>query len=90
MQRLLFLPLAASLAAACNAYVGPASGEAPMRSPTLDYPLPDQQTVDGHAIGADRMRIEDKLETSPRVGTNGLTPAATPGPIERHGRDAGP
>jgi hypothetical protein len=54
-----------------------------MRSPTLDYPLPEVQTADGHVLGADGMRVEDKLRTSPRVGSEGLTPADVPALIER-------
>ena len=54
-----------------------------MRSPTLDYPLPDVQTADGHPLGADGMRIEDKLRTSPRLGSGGFTPAEVPASIEK-------
>ncbi len=56
-------------------FFGTSSGSAPMRSPTLDYPLPDVQTADGHPLGADGMRVEDKLRTSPRAGSDGFTPA---------------
>ncbi len=72
------LPLVFVIAACAEIGPGPSSGSAPMRSPTLDYPLPDVQTADGHPLGADGMRIEDKLQTSPRVGSDGITPAAVP------------
>jgi hypothetical protein len=49
-----------------------------MRSPTLDYPPPAAETSDGQVIGADGMRPEHKLATSPKAGNGGLTPAASP------------
>ncbi len=54
-----------------------------MRSPTLDYPPPPVQTADGQVLGADGMRVEDKLHTSPRVGSGGVTPAEVPASIEK-------
>jgi len=58
--------------------------QAPVRSPTLDYPLPAAQTSDGQVVGADRERPEDKLREGPRAGTTGVVPAEGPGtPPER-------
>jgi hypothetical protein len=74
------LLLVTLLGAGCA--LGPA-GEVPTRSPTLDYPPPPVQTSDGQVLGADGMRVEDKLRTSPRVGSGGVTPAAAPALIER-------
>ncbi|MEP7122503.1 MAG: hypothetical protein ABJE95_16395 [Byssovorax sp.] len=53
-----------------------------MRSPTLDYPPPPAETSDGHVVGADGMRPEDKLATSAKVGNGGLSPAASPATFE--------
>ncbi len=57
---------------------GATSEGAPPRSPSQDYPPPSAQTSDGEVIGADRTRLEEKLETSPRVGLGGIVPAARP------------
>jgi hypothetical protein len=51
-------------------------GGAPLRSPARDYPLPPIQTSDGEVVGVDRQPPSDKLETSPKVGSGGPTPAA--------------
>src|ERR1700678_2609018 len=72
IQRL-FLPLLLGLLGTACAAVGPSQGEAPMRSPTLDYPEPPVQTANGRVLGADGMRPEDKLRTSPRLGSGGFT-----------------
>jgi hypothetical protein len=53
---------------------------APVRSPTLDYPLPEAQTSsNGEVLGADRQAPGDKLREGPRAGTAGVVPAETPG-----------
>jgi hypothetical protein len=82
IQRL-FLPLLLGLLGPACAAVGPSQGEAPMRSPTLDYPEPPVQTANGRVLGADGMRVEDKLRTSPRLGSGGFTPAEAPASIEK-------
>ncbi len=71
------------LAAACACLgsctmAGPLPNEAPLRSPAVDYPLPDVTTADGHPLGADGVRVEDKLREGPRLGSGGVTPADTP------------
>jgi hypothetical protein len=53
---------------------------APARSPSQEYPPPPTQTSDGEVEGADRIPSDDKLETSPRIGTRGVVPAAQPSP----------
>jgi hypothetical protein len=73
---LLLAILFGCLAPACA--VGPSSGETTVRSPTLDYPEPPVETSDGHVVGADGMRVEDKLHTSPRIGAEGVTPSERP------------
>jgi hypothetical protein len=78
-----FLPLLLWLLVPACAAVGPSRGEARMRSPTLDYPLPPVQTADGQVLGADGMRVEDKLRTSLRFGSGGVTPAEVPASIEK-------
>jgi hypothetical protein len=76
----LFLALALGLPACA---VGPTSRDAPMRSPTLDYREPAVTTADGQVLGVDGVPPEDKLRTSPRVGTGGFVPADMPASIER-------
>ncbi len=61
---------------------GAATGANLTRSPTLDYPPPPAETSDGQVVGADGMPPERKLAQSPKVGTGGLTPAATPATVE--------
>jgi len=74
------------LASSCALFGAPAGGEAPMRSPTLDYPPPATETSDGQVVGADGMRPEDKLHTSPRIGSGGVAPAQVPASIEKKRR----
>lgn len=53
----------------------PSSSEAPLRSPTRDYPLPPPRTSDGQVVGADNVPPEDKLQQGPHGGSeNGLAP----------------
>jgi hypothetical protein len=61
------------------------AGEGGMRSPTLDYAPPAQTTADGHVVGAEGVRPEDKLRMGPRVGTEGVTPSQSPRTIEAPG-----
>lgn len=68
-------------APACMA--GPSTDRPAMRSPTLDYPLPPTQTSDGQVLGADRIPPQDKLRTSPRLGSEGLTPSQGPESVEQ-------
>jgi hypothetical protein len=82
ITRLLFSLLLALPASGCAAFGAP-MGEAPLRSPSYDYPEPAVETSDGHHVGADRIRVEDKLQMSPRVGTGGVIPAETPPAIEQ-------
>lgn len=77
-QHLLCLTLL--VAPACAG--GASSGANLTRSPTLDYPPPPAETSDGQIVGADRMPPERKLAQSPKLGTGGLTPAATPAKLE--------
>lgn len=51
----------------------------PARSPTTDYPPPPPRDAQGQVIGADGVRPEDRLSTSPRVGSEGAVPAQQPG-----------
>jgi len=81
-RRLLLPLLFVALMPACAAF-GATTAEPPMRSPTLDYSPPDVESADGQVLGADGMRMEDKLHTSPRVGSGGVTPADVPALIER-------
>lgn len=53
--------------------------EAPLRSPTLDYPLPAAQTSDGEVVGADRIPPNDKIAQGPALGPGGATPSGRPG-----------
>src|SRR5262245_3659342 len=46
----------------------------PARSPALDYPPPAQETSQGEVVGADRVPPGDKLKTSPKVGTEDVSP----------------
>ena len=75
------LLLLSGLASACS--VGAVSAAPALRSPTLDYAPPPQQTADGQVLGVDGVPPEDKLRTSPRVGSGGVTPADSPASIER-------
>lgn len=61
---------------------GASTGANLTRSPTLDYQHPQVETSDGQVVGADRMPPERTLRQSPKIGTGGLTPAATPTTIE--------
>jgi hypothetical protein len=65
--------LALAILAACNE-----NPQGPARSPSVDYPPPPVQTSDGQVVGADRTPPGDHIQQSPRVGTQGLQPAATP------------
>ena len=47
----------------------PSSSEAPLRSPTRDYPLPPPRTTDGQVVGADNVTPDEKLEQGPRAGS---------------------
>lgn len=64
------------LACACAPSKPPAE---PLRSPTLDYPLPAAQTSDGEIVGADRIPPSDKIREGPALGPGGATPAGRPG-----------
>jgi hypothetical protein len=60
----------------------------PMRSPTsptVDYPDPAVTTADRQVLGVDGVPPEDKLRTSPRVGSSGVVPAPAdvPASVER-------
>ncbi len=80
-RRLLLAILLSGLAEACAA--GPSAGESPMRSPTLDYPDPAVETADGRVLGADGVRVEDKLRSGPRIGTEGVVPSEGPAKVQR-------
>ena len=71
-----------SLLAAPACASGAATGANLTRSPTLDYPPPPAETSDGQVVGADGMPPDRKLAQSPKVGTGGLKPAATPASVE--------
>ena len=53
-----------ALLAACGG-----TREAPVRSPTRDYPPPPPTTTDGRGVGADGVYPADRLQEGPRVGT---------------------
>jgi hypothetical protein len=74
-----FLPLGLALTACA---VGPSSGDAPMRSPTLDYREPAVTTADGQVLGVDGVPPDDTLRRSPRVGSEGVLPADAPATLE--------
>jgi hypothetical protein len=61
-----------------SAGCGGNAGESAPRSPSQDYPPPPAQTSDGEVVGADRVPSGEKLETSPKIGTGGIVPAAQP------------
>jgi hypothetical protein len=63
-----------------------APSESPMRSPTLDYPPPPQQTSDGQVVGADGVPPEVKLRSGASVGPHGVAPSEGP----RRDEDASP
>lgn len=65
--------------AACACGSGGQKSAGPVRSPTLDYPLPAAQTSNGEVVGVDRQPPGDKLREGPRAGTAGVVPAETPG-----------
>jgi hypothetical protein len=48
----------------------PASSDAPLRSPTRDYPPPPSRTSDGQVVGADNVTPDEKLEQGPRAGSD--------------------
>ena len=75
-----FLCLTLLVVSACAR--GASTGANLTRSPTLDYPPSPAETSDGQIVGADRMPPERKLAESPKIGTGGLTPAATPASVE--------
>lgn len=83
IQHLLWLTLL--LAPACAN--GAATGANLTRSPTLDYPPPPAETSDGQVVGVDGVPPERKLATSPKVGTGGLSPAASPATFEEAKHD---
>ncbi|HEX3594482.1 MAG TPA: hypothetical protein VHU80_05250 [Polyangiaceae bacterium] len=58
---------------------GGQTGDGPVRSPTLDYPLPPSQTSDGEVVGADRQPPGDKLQEGAHAGTHGVIPSSGPG-----------
>jgi hypothetical protein len=64
----------------------------PTRSPTVDYPPPPaRSSSDGRVLGADEVPPDDKLATSPTLGSEGLRPAAQPtGPEHPDDHDAEP
>jgi len=47
---------------------GPAA-DAPLRSPSQDYPHPPPTTSDGEVVGADGVAPSDRLQEGPRVGS---------------------
>jgi hypothetical protein len=57
---------------------GARQSDAPVRSPSLDYPPPPAQTSDGEVVGVDRVPPGDRLQQGPKVGTEGVKPAAGP------------
>jgi len=59
-----FTAVLALLSASCS----PASSDAPLRSPTRDYPGPPPTTSDGEVIGADEVPPGDRLEEGARGG----------------------
>lgn len=58
---------------------GPGAGA---RSPSNDYPPPAAETSDGEVVGADRVPPNQKLAESPKLGSEGMKPAATPATAE--------
>ncbi|HYO95150.1 MAG TPA: hypothetical protein VER33_11595 [Polyangiaceae bacterium] len=48
----------------------PASSEAPLRSPTRDYPPAPTTTADGETLGADGVEPADRLGEGPSAGTD--------------------
>lgn len=52
------------LAAGCAA-----APEAPVRSPSQDYPHPPPTTSDGEVVGADGVTASDRLQEGPRAGS---------------------
>jgi hypothetical protein len=44
------------------------SAEAPLRSPTRDYPPPPPREPDGRTMGADNIAPEERLEQGAQVG----------------------
>ena len=54
--------------------------DAPLRSPTKDYPLPPPQTSDGQVVGVDNRPPEDRLEEG--ASTDGPAPGWS---IDEHG-----
>jgi hypothetical protein len=73
MKRFTVALIAAALAG-CGAGAAPEP-----RSPSTDYPPAVSETANGEVVGADRVAPEDKLATSPRVGSEGVAAAARPG-----------
>jgi hypothetical protein len=72
------LVVAATLAASVACGGTTKKSTAPVRSPTLDYPSPTQETSQGEVVGADRVAPGDKLRTGPTIGPGGPTPAEKP------------
>lgn len=63
--------LAASIAWACAS----TNPDAPLRSPTQDYPPPPPRESDGRTMGADNIPPGERLEQGARAGTdNELAP----------------
>jgi hypothetical protein len=58
------------------------SNDAPVRSPTSDFPHPPAQTSDGRVVGVDGRPPEDTLRSGARLGPAGyVAPAPTPGGV---------
>lgn len=62
----------AALVVAC----APTETEAPLRSPTRDYPPPPPREPDGRVMGADNLSPEERLEQGAQVGRD---PKLAPG-----------
>jgi hypothetical protein len=75
----------ALLAVTCTFGCGGGKGDTPVRSPTLDYPLPASQTSDGEVVGVDRVPPGDKLQEGVEAGSAGVNTAGKPGAVERSG-----
>lgn len=56
------------------------AAEAPVRSPSKDYPLPPPQTSDGQVVGADNRPPEDRLNEG--ASTAGPAPGWS---VDEHG-----
>jgi hypothetical protein len=73
------------LAVLCNPLVlgCGGKGDSPVRSPTVDYPLPSVQTSDGEVVGADREPPGDKLQEGVAAGSPDVNTAGKPSAVEK-------